>query len=819
MKTKFTNYISVFILPLIVFALSPGAFAQTEVNTNGDFSLSDVGQTSDIQNWNLEGTDYADFEIVADPDDDSNKLMKVTITNIEGVGNAWDIQLVHIGIPVEEGSEYVVDLRIRYDNAGGGTAGATSLDAAGDYPARYGVDISSGDWEVVSLDAFTATETDNIYAGIHFGAATHANGDIIYVDYLSVKKVEDEPEPEAVVVNINGDFSESDVGQTSDIQNWMLEGTNHADFEIVADPDNDGNNLMKVTITDISDLENSWDIQLVHTGIPVEEGNEYVVDLRVRYENSGGGTAGAVSVDAAGDYPARYGVDISSGDWETVSLAEFTATETDNIYVGVHLGAATHAVGDVIYVDYLNVSNLDAEPEPEPEAVVVNINGDFSESEVGQTSDIQNWMLEGTNHADFEIVADPDNDGNNLMKVTITDISDLENSWDIQLVHTGIPVEEGNEYVVDLRVRYENSGGGTAGAVSVDAAGDYPARYGVDISSGDWETVSLDEFTATETDNIYVGVHLGAATHAVGDVIYVDYLYVKNMDGVADDPEEPEEPGLPFPEPPFDFGQIVNYNGSFEHSNIGDTKDDIVAWTISSSDGSATEIVADDDAEGGKALKYSMSWNGSANWYNNEAVNGTHNVVEGETYEAVAVLKADQDGRVVRFYASMPESGSYERVGGWDTPETELTSEWTEYSFKYTATAKNETHGMRIGIEINNEANDGGEIYIDKIIVSKVLGTATEEVDELPLVYSLDQNYPNPFNPTTNITYSIPNASHVTLEVFNMLGQKVMTLVDNQQTAGVKQVVFDARNLASGVYLYRISANNFIQTRRMTIIK
>jgi len=90
-----------------------------------------------------------------------------------------------------------------------------------------------------------------------------------------------------------------------------------------------------------------------------------------------------------------------------------------------------------------------------------------------------------------------------------------------------------------------------------------------------------------------------------------------------------------------------------------------------------------------------------------------------------------------------------------------------------------------------------------------------------PSTFSLDQNYPNPFNPSTNIKFNLQGATNVTLEVFNVLGQKVATLVNNEKlAAGSHTKVFNAGNLASGVYLYRLStASSFVQTRRMLLIK
>ena len=107
------------------------------------------------------------------------------------------------------------------------------------------------------------------------------------------------------------------------------------------------------------------------------------------------------------------------------------------------------------------------------------------------------------------------------------------------------------------------------------------------------------------------------------------------------------------------------------------------------------------------------------------------------------------------------------------------------------------------------------------ITLTRALQVSNED-DEfgIPTEYSLDQNYPNPFNPTTNIRFALPQASRVSLTIYNVLGQQVATLINGEQrVAGRYTVSFDASSLASGLYIYRIQAGSFINTRKMLLVK
>ncbi len=97
--------------------------------------------------------------------------------------------------------------------------------------------------------------------------------------------------------------------------------------------------------------------------------------------------------------------------------------------------------------------------------------------------------------------------------------------------------------------------------------------------------------------------------------------------------------------------------------------------------------------------------------------------------------------------------------------------------------------------------------------------TDIDETIILPKVFSLSQNYPNPFNPTTVIKYSIPEVTNVKLKIYDMLGREIRTLVNQEQSAGVYNVEFNATNLSSGIYFYRMEAGSFVDSKKLLLLK
>ena len=105
--------------------------------------------------------------------------------------------------------------------------------------------------------------------------------------------------------------------------------------------------------------------------------------------------------------------------------------------------------------------------------------------------------------------------------------------------------------------------------------------------------------------------------------------------------------------------------------------------------------------------------------------------------------------------------------------------------------------------------------YMDFVL----LATSVDEENESPLTFELQQNFPNPFNPVTEIKYSIPQTSNVKLKVFDIVGNEVATLVDEIKSSGKYSVKFDANNLTSGVYIYRIQTDYFTSSKKLILLK
>jgi hypothetical protein len=191
-----------------------------------------------------------------------------------------------------------------------------------------------------------------------------------------------------------------------------------------------------------------------------------------------------------------------------------------------------------------------------------------------------------------------------------------------------------------------------------------------------------------------------------------------------------------------------------------------------------------------------------------------------KSVEVFVVLQGS--GRYV-FYGNqsqyIPLNGSWKRLY-WDmkwAKDFGLTS----FYRLYLAFAVHTTDSCYVGVEV--EADVLGGLYNNpkKTVIYDGFGDITDvpRGNSLPTEFILEQNYPNPFNPSTTIRFSIPNSQSINLKVYDVLGKEIATLVNEEKPAGIYEETFNASNLPSGTYFYELRAGNFVQTKKMMLVK
>ncbi|MGB3198896.1 MAG: T9SS type A sorting domain-containing protein, partial [Saprospiraceae bacterium] len=159
--------------------------------------------------------------------------------------------------------------------------------------------------------------------------------------------------------------------------------------------------------------------------------------------------------------------------------------------------------------------------------------------------------------------------------------------------------------------------------------------------------------------------------------------------------------------------------------------------------------------------------------------------------------------------------------GTWQTP---LSGRGTGAAANYWGVVSAKDIGGKINIFIPGGTLPGGLATTFGLYVARSGGcdltTGISNLNlEIPNEYSLSQNYPNPFNPATKINFSIPVNGLVTLKIYNVLGKEVMTLINEHKPAGNYGAEFNGANLSSGIYFFRMETGEFVDVKRMMLIK
>lgn len=178
------------------------------------------------------------------------------------------------------------------------------------------------------------------------------------------------------------------------------------------------------------------------------------------------------------------------------------------------------------------------------------------------------------------------------------------------------------------------------------------------------------------------------------------------------------------------------------------------------------------------------------------------------------------------FYSSVNVGLNYNSLDSLITFANKLnqseytTSSWTNFSKNLesakTSMAKNYTYSVSAADSLGS-AKENLNASIKKLVLKTT--NIADQQNEFPKEFSLEQNYPNPFNPITSINYSVPRSGYISLKVFNLLGEEVANLYEGISQAGNFSVQFNGGKLVSGVYIYQLKGENFIQSKKLVLLK
>jgi len=242
-------------------------------------------------------------------------------------------------------------------------------------------------------------------------------------------------------------------------------------------------------------------------------------------------------------------------------------------------------------------------------------------------------------------------------------------------------------------------------------------------------------------------------------------------------------------------------------------------WTGFASAPGAAAITLDDTYKlsGKYSMRVNVTAQGSNIW---DIQRMTPLPIEtGYTYNISYYAVADKDNAKVRFVLEMADSPytAYLDTTIYIMTEPQL------FEFVLKKNTVNEPTTM-LKWQFGQPGSVPVNIWIDAVFATRVKDVAIKDEPSIPDEFILSQNYPNPFNPTTNITFGLPKESNVTIDVYNLMGQKVATLVNERINAGYHTVNWNGRDasgnrVTSGVYIYKITAGDFAKSKKMLLVK
>ncbi len=264
------------------------------------------------------------------------------------------------------------------------------------------------------------------------------------------------------------------------------------------------------------------------------------------------------------------------------------------------------------------------------------------------------------------------------------------------------------------------------------------------------------------------------------------------------------------PNPGFEAWTSGNPDGWFTN-NVPQVLESVVQSNTSHSGASAAKLIV---VPFSVAVVPPVLWSGSSP-YSGFPIDKSYGNLTG--YYQFSPVGGDEFFIAVLLYSK----GNY--LAGGEIAITAAASAYTQFSIPIDYASSEQADSASIWMVVGGDTsatggNAGSFALIDDLEFSGTVGV-NDHVTNTVQKFELYQNYPNPFNPSTNISYSTIKPGNVELKIYNILGVEVASLLDEFQTAGEHSVKFNAENLPSGIYFYKLEAGSFSQIKKMTLLK
>ena len=252
-----------------------------------------------------------------------------------------------------------------------------------------------------------------------------------------------------------------------------------------------------------------------------------------------------------------------------------------------------------------------------------------------------------------------------------------------------------------------------------------------------------------------------------------------------------------------EIGGNLLFNGSFE--------DDVNFWVQRACTFEITHDIVQDSASALYISNRTKNWGGASQTFTSAlAENGKGDYIVSAYYRSAS----GADTAKIQIKLTYGDNSKYiQAFGTFDS------SGWTHIVDTLNISWDNELDEAKLTLMTVGDLSKN--YYADNVSVVRdtVLSAINSRTDHKPRKFELYANYPNPFNPVTTISFALPYKSKINLTVYNLLGEKVAELADGDFNEGLHKIAFNAVNLSSGVYIYRLKADNFVQSKKMILLK